>query len=48
MDVEKERQWKKYEEEKRTNPDVVPPRRDVMTINWLRPLQGYVMKITRN
>ena len=39
MDVEKERQWKKYEQEKRTNPDAVPPRRGEMTMNWLRPLQ---------
>ena len=40
MDVEKERQWKKYEEEKRTNPDAVPPKRGEMTMNWLKPLRG--------
>ena len=40
VDVEKERQWKKYEEEKRRNPDAVPPKRAEMTMNWLRPLQG--------
>ena len=39
LNVEKERQWKKYEEEKRTNLDVVPPKRGEMTMNWLRPLQ---------
>ena len=33
MDVEKEKQWKKYEEEKRTNPDAVPLRRGKMTMN---------------
>ena len=40
VDVEKERQWKKYEEEKRRNPDAVPPKRGEMTMNWLRPLRG--------
>ena len=40
MDVEKERQWKKYEQEKRTNPDAMPPKRGEMTMNWLRLLQG--------
>ena len=40
MDVEKKRQWKKYEQEKHTNPDAVPPRRGEMTMNWLRPLRG--------
>ena len=40
VDVEKEKQWKKYEQEKRTNLDAVPPRRGEMTINWLRPLRG--------
>ena len=39
-DVEKERQWKKYEQDKCTNPDAVPPRRGEMTMNWLRPLRG--------
>ena len=39
LDVEKERQWKKYEEEKRRNLDAVPPKRDEMTMNWLRPLR---------
>ena len=33
VDVEKERQWKKYEQEKRTNPDAMPPRRGEMTMN---------------
>ena len=33
VDVEKERQWKKYEEEKSTNPDAVPPKRGKMTMN---------------
>ena len=40
VDVEKERQWKKYEQEKHTNSDVVPPRRGEITMNWLRPLRG--------
>ena len=40
VDVEKKRQWKKYEEEKSTNPHAVPPRRGEMTMNWLRPLRG--------
>ena len=40
VDVEKERQRKKYEQEKRTNPDAVPPKRGEMTMNWLRPLRG--------
>ena len=40
VDVEKERQWKKYEQEKRTNSNAVPPRRGEMTMNWLRPLRG--------
>ena len=40
VDVEKETQWKKYEQEKRTNLDAVPPRRGEMTMNWLRPLRG--------
>ena len=39
-DVEKERQWKKYEQEKLTNLDAVPPRRGEMTMNWLKPLRG--------
>ena len=40
MDVEIERQWKKYEEEKCTNPDAVPFKRGEMTMNWLRLLRG--------
>ena len=40
VDVEKERQWKKYEKEKYRNPDAVPLKRGKMTMNWLRPLRG--------
>ena len=40
VDIEKERQWKKYEEEKRRNPNAAPPKRGEMTMNWLRRLRG--------
>ena len=40
VDVEKKRQWKKYEEKKRRNPDAMPPKRGEMTMNWLRLLRG--------
>ena len=33
VDAEKERQWKKYEEEKHRNLNVVPPKRGEMTMN---------------
>ena len=40
VDVEKERQWKKYEEENCRNLDAVPPKKGKMTMNWLKPLRG--------